>query len=93
MDTEELSFPPISSELPAIERNLNPFLNVNEIMDEVKTEGGETMLVDDSIAVPVKETNPFRRLSMERRESEIKVTVNEVQEDEGKGSQDDEMES
>jgi hypothetical protein len=61
-------------------------------MDEVKNEGSESMLVDDSIPLPVKETNPFRRLSMERRESETTVTVNEVQENETKGSQDDEME-
>jgi hypothetical protein len=93
MDTGELSVPPISSELPPIERNLNPFLNVNEIMDEVKNERSESMLVDDSIVLPVRETNPFRRLSMERRESETTVTVNEVQENETKGSQDDEMES
>ena len=75
MDTEEEpSAPPMIPELPAVEINRNPFLNLNEIMDEVKNEeSGTTMLVDDSVPPPVRETNPFRRLSGERDDIEWKA--------------------
>lgn len=71
MDTEEASAPPLTPELPVINSNRNPFLNANETMEDVRNEGSETMVMDDdSPSLPVKETNPFRRLSWEREESE-----------------------
>ena len=81
MGTEEPSAPPMTPELPTIEINRNPFLNLNEMMDEVQNEeSGTPMVVDDSVPYPMKETNPFRRLSGERDDIERKtVQRDEIQ--------------
>lgn len=100
IDTEEPSAPPITPALPVIQKSLNPFLNVDEIMEEVSNQGSESMLVDDSVT-PGKETNPFRRLSGEPEsqrtvtlDQEMKTEKNDVDdEDMNKIVQDEEMES
>jgi hypothetical protein len=81
INTEEASVLPESLEQPTERKSLNPFLRINETNEEVGGEelgGGELMLVDDSVSLPVQGTNPFRR-SIDGREGRI--------------AQDEEMES
>ena len=71
--TKEASAPPVTPELPVVEKSRNPFLSADELKEEVGIDkGGEEMLVDDkNITSPPQgvETNPFRKLSGEHQRS------------------------
>ena len=69
--TEKASAPPMTPELPVVEKSRNPFLSMDELMGDVGSDkpGDEKMLLDDKDVAPpqpqVLETNPFRKLSTE----------------------------
>ena len=72
------SAPPMTPELPVVEKSRNPFLSVDELVGDVGNEKGETeMLMDDQDVPPALpqgvETNPFRKLSGEQQRSGLKV--------------------
>lgn len=60
----EASAPPVTPERSSTPKSLNPFLNMEETIEEGGNESADPVLIDDS--TPPQETNPFRRSSLER---------------------------